>query len=257
MDGRVNDGKRKGVAVAARRGLPSAKIMLRPAAALALALAVVAGPTRAWPANETGRLVDRIVAVITPADAHASRTLITLSDLELEARVALISRGAVLAAEAELPADTLAATLEWSIAEHLILAEAEQLAVAVAEPAELEAALGAFRERLGQAAFERFLERWEVEPSELLRLLRRRIVVDRYLASRLRLGGGISEQELRSAYEARKGELGAVTFAEARDSLRARMELERREELVGALVRDLRGRSQVRVLHSFGAGGKR
>lgn len=230
--------------------------MLRFAAVFAVALFAVAGPSRASAVNETGRLVDRIVAVITPADSHASRTLITLSDLELEARVALISRGAVLAAEAELPADTLAATLEWSIAEHLILAEAETLAVAVAEPPELEAALAGFRERLGQAAFERFLERWEVEPGELLRLLRRRIVVDRYLASRLRLGGGISERELRDAYEARKGELGSVTFADSREALLAKMELERREEIVGALVRDLRGRSQVRILHSFGSGAK-
>jgi len=230
--------------------------MLRLAAVLAIALIAVGGPSRAWSVNETGRLVDRIVAVITPADAHASRTLITLSDLELEARVALISRGAVLAAEAELPADTLAATLEWSIAEHLILAEAETLAVAVAETTELEAAVAGFRERLGQTAFERFLARWEVEPGELLRLLRRRIVVDRYLASRLRLGGGISERELRDAYEARKGELGSVTFADAREALLAKMEMERREEIVGALVRDLRGRTQVRILHSFGSGAK-
>jgi len=227
--------------------------MLRLAAVLAVALAAAAGPLPARPANETGRLVDRVVAVITPADAHASRTLITLSDLELEARVALISRGAVLAAEADLPPDTLAATLEWSIAEHLILAEAEQLAVAVAETTELEAALARFRDGLGQATFERFLSRWEVEPGELVRLLRRRIVVDRYLASRLRLGGGISERELRDAYDARKGELGTVTFADAHDALLAKLEMERREELVGALVRDLRSRSQVRVLHSFGA----
>lgn len=221
--------------------------------AVAIALLLAAGPVQAAPSPiETGRLVDRIVATITLGDAH-SRILITLSDLEVEARVALISRGAVLAADAELPPDTLAATLEWSIAQHLLLAEAEQLAVAVAEAPELEAALGAFRDELGDGAYERFLARWEVEPADLLRLMRRRIVVDRYLASRLRLGPGISEGELREAYEARRDQLGGATFAEARGSLLARLELDRREEIVGGLVRDLRGRAQVRVLHSFGA----
>ncbi|HEY0841002.1 MAG TPA: hypothetical protein VGD74_12505 [Vulgatibacter sp.] len=226
-----------------------------PGIALAIALVLAAEPAQAASAPvETGRLVDRIVATISLGDAH-SRILITLSDLELEARVALISRGAVLAADAALPPDTLAATLEWSIAEHLILAEAEQLAVAVAEGSELEEALFAFRDRLGDGAYERFLARWEVEPADLLRLMRRRIVVDRYLASRLRLAPGISEQELRAAYESRREELGETDFAEARGSLQARLELDRREAIVGSLVRDLRGRAEVRVLHSFGAAG--
>lgn len=223
-----------------------------PGILLAIALALAAGPVQAAPAPvETGRLVDRVVATIAFGDAH-SRILITLSDLELEARVALISRGAVLAADAPLPPDTLAATLEWSIAEHLILAEAEQLAVAVAEGSELEEALHSFRDRLGEGAYERFLARWEVEPTDLLRLMRRRIVVDRYLASRLRLAPGISEQELRAAYESEQRE---ATFAEARGSLLVRLEQDRREAIVGSLVRDLRGRAQVRVLHSFGAPG--
>ncbi|AKU89931.1 hypothetical protein [Vulgatibacter incomptus] len=202
-----------------------------------------------------GQLVDRVVAVISTGDSRGHRTLITLSDLELEARIALVSRGASLAADGPLAPETLKATLDWLIAEHLLLGEAEQLAVAVADPAELGAALETFRGKLEAAGgYERFLERNELTEAELSRVLRRQLVVDRYLASRLRLGATVSEAEVRTAYDARRSELGATSYADAREPLRVQLEKKRREEVVAALVDDLRSRAEVRVLHGFTGG---
>ncbi len=218
---------------------------------IALLVVTMAPPVQAEPAT-AGRLIDRVVAVIAATDARGHRILITLSDLELEARIGLIARGAAMAADAPLPPDTLGATLEWLIAEHLVLSEAEQLAVAVVEPAELAEALDSFREQLGEAAYERFLQRHEVTEGEILRVLRRRVAVDRYLASRLRLGAVVSDAEVRAAFNTRKAEFGDRDFPEVRDALRAQLELHRREEVVGTLVQDLRSRAQVRVLQAFG-----
>lgn len=201
-----------------------------------------------------GTLIDRVVAVISTGSGQ-KKTLITLSDLEAEARIALISRGAMRAAAAAFAPDTLGATLDWLIAEHLLMGEAEQLAVASLDPNELEAAILDFAERLGEEAYERLLAHLGFGEAELARVLGRRIVVDRYLASRLRLGAIVSEAEVRAAYEAKREELGLESFASAKDSLRTALERQRRQEVVAALVADLRGRSEVRILHTFGKRG--
>lgn len=205
-------------------------------------------------------LLDRVVAVVSPGSARGTRILVTLSDLELEARIALISRGGIGAAKGAIPDDTLAASLDWLVAEHLLLAEAEQLEVAQVEPSAIERAIADFRGRFpDDATWASFLARQEIGEEELARIFRRRLVVDGYLGSRLRLGVTIPEAEIRRAYEARRGGGGGggASYEELRPLLRAMLEKEKRESLVAALVADVRSRAEVRVLHHLGGPRRR
>jgi hypothetical protein len=218
---------------------------LRAPVLLALLLALV--PVAA----DADRPLDTVVAVIAApgAEGHGSRTVVTLTELEVETRVTVISRVGAEAAGAPIPPETLARSLDWLIAEHLLQLEAEGLAVAAVEPAEVTKAVAAFRDRFPDvAAYRRFLERNELTEVELGRILRRSLLVARYLDSRARLAVTVTEADVRKAYEARKAALSGRSFEEARPALAREVEAEKREALLRAMVADLRARADVRIL---------
>lgn len=201
-------------------------------------------------------VVERVVAVLSPGRGSGHRILITLSDLELETRVALIERGASGAAEADLPDDTLATSLEWLIAEHLLLAEAEQLELADLDTRAIEQAIARFRGRFAtEDDWQRFATAQELGEGDLSRIFRRRLVVDAYLASRLRLALVVTEPEIRLAWDKRESQFDPRRYEEMRPMLRAMLEKEKRESMVAALVGDVRRRAEVRILTRFGPRG--
>lgn len=196
-------------------------------------------------------LLDRVVAVFTTA-TDGTQQVITLSDLEREVRLALVVRAGPEAAEGEPPAELWAAALDWLLSEHLILDEAEQLDIAQVDAAEIQREVEALVQRFGsEAAFEDFLRRHDIGRAEVLRVARRRLVVGRYIESRIRLAGAVTDGEVASAYAQRKDQLGGMAFEEAKPLIRAQLEKERREDLVANLVRSLRSRAGVRILHRF------
>lgn len=218
---------------------------LRAPVLLALLLVLPSGAAAARP-------LDTVVAVIAApgGDGRGTRTVVTLTELEVETRVTVIARVGSEAAEAPIPPEALARSLDWLIAEHLLLFEAEGLAVAAVEPAEVARAVAAFRDRFPDVAgYRRFLERNELTEAELGRILRRSLLVARYLDSRARLAVAVTDADLRQAYEARKAELGGRSFDEARPLLGVGVEREKREAMLAALIADLRARAEVRVLH--------
>src|ERR1700694_1204749 len=91
---------------------------------LPLALGLAASPQ---PAVE-GTEVERVVAVVR-APGSSEATVITLTRLEAEARVALTTRGASLAATQPLDGPALRAGLDWLVDEVLLAAEAARLQV--------------------------------------------------------------------------------------------------------------------------------
>lgn len=205
----------------------------------------------ALPATAEPVLLDRVVAVFSPA-TDGTKQVITLSDLEREVRLALVVRAGPEAAEGDPPGELMAAALDWLLSEQLVLDEAEQLDIARVDAAEIHREVHAFRERFdSEEAFESFLQRHDIGRAELLRVARRRLVVGRYLDSRIRLAGAVTEGEVASAYEQRKDQLGGMAFDDAKPLLRAQLEKERREEMVAGLVQALRSRAGVRILHRF------
>jgi hypothetical protein len=190
-------------------------MILQLTAAVLLAAGSPASDAAPAPApGEAGwRIREEVVALVRGPGASQPRA-ITLTRLEEEARIALVSSGATAAAEAPLDGPALRAALEWLVDQTLLGDEATRLQVIVVEPAELEAELRRFRERFADpAAYRAFLDGLELVEEELAAVLHRTVRVARYVESR-------------------------TAAADAEGTTRK----------VRALVADLRGRSEVRVL---------
>lgn len=234
-------------------------------AALALLAAGVpagAGARAPDDAQPAGRVVDRVVAVVqirSGVGAHGAGEeatslppeVITLSGLELEARVALIRRGAVRAATEPLDEDALRSALDYAINERLLAGEAEVLTAWRVEPSEVEAALRAFRDRFdSDADFEAFLRRNEADVQTLGRILERSLRAARVLDSKVRLRAQVSEAEVRRYYETHRPELPG-SWEELRGALREKLTRERYQSLVEAEIEQLRRTHDVRRIAPF------
>lgn len=205
---------------------------------LLLALPLVAFAADAGsPSPEEEQVFDRAVAAI-------DGKVMTLSQLELEARVLLVNAGGVEAAFAPLPADTLKASLDAVIDERLAVFEADKLDAFALEPGELEKALDAFRARfVPEARYREFLAAHEASDVELGQVLRRHLRAQRVLESKFRLRAQVSEAEARRLL-ANRPDLKNITFEQARQRLFA----ERFRGLVQAELRQARKTIDVRLL---------
>jgi hypothetical protein len=213
--------------------------------ALALALLVCAPPGAATPAAGQGRVLDRVVAVVRNPVNALPRPL-TLTRLDEEARIALVSQGAQDAAFASLDTPARRALLRWVIDQWLVADEAVRLRVDDVPAEDLRWALSGFRLRFAdEATYGRFLASIELTEEELASILARGLRVQRFLDSRLGRGAKVSEEEVtrRLAGEG----VVAPTPAE-REAARSRLLGERMEALVKQLLLELRARADVRVL---------
>lgn len=187
--------------------------MWRVLASIGCVLAGTAFAEAPPPARGQPALVEEVVAVVRGPGAPKAR-IVTLTRLEEEARIALVSRGAIGAAVAPLDRAALRAALVWLVDQTLLGDEAARLQVFEVEQADLDAEVQRFRERFARPAdYRAFLDRFELSEEELARVLRRTLRVQRYVESR-----------------AGAGEPAAV------------------ERKVRSMVEDLRRRSEVRIL---------
>jgi hypothetical protein len=207
--------------------------------ALLAALAVASPPAGA------GEIVEEVVAVVRNP-AGAPPRVVTLTKLTEEARVALVSRGATAAASGPLDRAALRATLEWLVDQMLISDEAARLRIDEVPRDEVVAELRRFRARFETAAaYDRFLAATELTEEELLVTLARMVRVQRYVESRVGRSARVDDDEV----DRWLGERGAPTGpGPARDAARTQLVEERARAQVRALVSELRGRADVRVL---------
>jgi hypothetical protein len=176
--------------------------------ALALGLALGAGAARA-------EELDRVVAVVRGRAAEEPHVL-TLSRVEEETRIALVSRGGLRAATEPLDGAALRAGLDWLVGQTLLAEEAARLRVFDVSAALSQAELARFRARFASPAdYDLFLARLDLPEPELEAILRRTLRVALYVESKLALTGHAPD--------------------------RAQAEAE-------ALLRDLRARAEVRIL---------
>ena len=206
-------------------------------------------------AGRDPRIVEQVVAVVeTPASPRPR--VITLTRLEMEARIALISRGATGAAESELDLPALRSGLSWLVDQTLLLDEVVRLQVFEVDRAEALEELRRFQARFAAPAdYRAFLSRYDITEEELLVVLRRMLRVQRYLDSRVSGAARVREADVdrllrERGIEARPGAAGDRARADAR----ARLSRERTQREVEALLADLRGRATIRVLESFDGG---
>lgn len=222
-----------------------------------LAACLLAPVLPAAPEGRDPRIVEQVVAVVrTPASTQPR--VITLTRLEEETRIALISRGATGAADAELDAPALRAGLEWLVDQTLLLEEVIRLQVFDVERADVIEELRRFQARFpGQAGYRAFLARWDITEEELLVVLRRMLRVQRYLDSRISGSARVREAEIDRYLQEQKTEARAGDRERAglRAAARARLSEERTRREVRNLLAELRSRATIRILESF-EGGK-
>jgi len=220
-------------------------------AVLAARLLLAAAP------SEGGRdpqIVEQVVAVVrTPASTQPR--VITLTRLEEEARIALVSRGATGAAEAPLDGPALRAGLEWLVDQILLHDEVVRLQAFEVDRADVQEELRRFQARFAdRSAYRSFLARCELTEEELLVVLRRMIRVQRYVGSRVTGAARVREADV-DRYLAERGAAEGPDRPADRAAARAKLVEERTAAEMKALLGDLRGRAEVRILETFGRRG--
>jgi len=212
-----------------------------------LAMLAAAGPVRAQSTqaaseNDLGPIAEQVVLVV-------GDRVVTESDLELEARVALVSGGGARAAFAALDADTLASVIDYVINQMLIFAEAKRLEVFDVSDRDVSAALDRFIDRFpDRATWKAFLAAQDVTADRVASILRRNLRVKRYLDSRVKLTVHVSDKEITDFYRAHRKRFGGRSLAEVRDVIHGYLFKKHYEASVRQLVAALRARGEVRVL---------
>jgi hypothetical protein len=180
-------------------------------------------------------------------DTAFEGVVITLSQLEFEARVMLIAAGGVQAAFAPLDQPVLEASLRAVIDQRLALLEANELDAYPLEPGELEREIATFRKRFdSEARFAEFLEAHEADLNDLAEVLRRSLRAQRALEGKLRLRAQVSESEAR-VWRTEHPDLKEVPL----DKVRAMLMQQRFGELVKKELADQRKVVDVRLLGPF------
>ena len=197
------------------------------------------------------RLIDRSVALI-------DGRVLTLSELQFEARVLLIHGGGVEAAFRELDHTTLRSVLDSVIGQRLEIAEADKLKAYPLEEGELERAIDRFSLRLGgPAGLEAFLKANDADVSTLALVLSRMLRTERVFEGKLKLKAQVSEAEARNLQSERPDLKGLGLPA-----LRQKLYNERFKSLAAAELAQVRKAGSVRLLGPFaerlsGDGGTR
>jgi len=220
-------------------------------AGLAPSPGLAAGPSSSAAAPPAGQIVDEVVAVVGTRGGEVR--VITLTRVTQEGRIALVSRGGIEAAFARLDGAVLRASLDWYVDQLLLLDEAVRLQVFEVDQAAGLAELARFKAEFRDPKdFKVFLFGTDVSEEELLASLRRSLRVRRYLESRLgrmRVPPG----EIEAWYAAHAAELGGRPLVEVSDEIAARLSASRADAETKALLADLRGRADIRVLVDLGA----
>ncbi len=189
------------------------------------------------------RIIDRTVALV-------NGQVITLTELDREARVLLIYAGGVEAATAPLELATQREALDEIISDRLLSGEAEALGAypPAAEDGELESdALRRFKGRFAtQASWQEFLDRHDADEATISVTLSRFLRAQHVLDGRLRLKAQVSEAEARKYLDDHK-ELAGISVAAVRQKLFA----DRFKVLARNEVKQARKNARVRMLGPF------
>ena len=216
-------------------------------------VAILLAPLAAGGADapDGGSVVDEVVAVVATRGREAH--VITLSKVAEEGRIALVSRGGIEAATGSLDGAVLRASLDWYVDQLLLHEEASRLQVFEVDRAAAVAELARFKaEFRSPQDFKNFLYEIDATEEDLTATLRRTLRVRKYLESRL---GRIrpSPGEIEAWYAAHASDYGGRPLSEVTDEITARLASGRADAETKALLADLRGRADIRILVDLGA----
>ena len=186
------------------------------------------------PASTSGRtLVDAVAAVV-------ERRVITMSEVEAEARLVLLERAGPAAAEAALDSALLDRILDVIVVQELLALDARRTGVAVRE-VDIDARVGAVRARFGAPDDARVFLAQHAIDEELLRTRARRDLAAEALLRRVFNEIRVSDDEAQALLTSRP-ELIDVNNA------RGTLEKQRKEARLSGLIEKLRREVEVRVV---------
>lgn len=236
------------------------------AAALALALAAPPPPVGSsatppdapvFPGAPEGLLpldtgiVDEIVAVVRNP-ASAPPRVVTYTKLVEEARIALVSRGALEAATRPLDRAALRAALEWLLDQMLVADEAARLRLDDVDRDAVAAEVRRFRAQFPPLEFNRFLMANFLTEDELAATLARTMRVERYIETRVGRSARVGDDEV-DRWLAGRGAPGAA--APAREAARSQLAEDRAKAQVREILSELRSRAEIRLVGQLAARG--
>jgi hypothetical protein len=218
------------------------------AAVVALAIAAGDEPPPHTASAAGAEIVEEVVAVVRNPPSAPPR-IVTRTKLVEEARIALVSRGATVAATGPLDRQALRAALEWLLDQMVVADEAARLRLDEVNREEVLDELRRFQDRFATyGEYEGFLARSELSEEELVATLARMVRVERYVQSRVGRAARIGDDEVDRWLRAR-GTAAAPTAA--REVARAQIAEERAVTQVRELLAELRGRADIRVIGSL------
>ncbi len=197
------------------------------------------------PRSQETRVLDQLVAVV-------EKQPIMLSELEFEARVALINKGGTEAVDAELSEDVLASIADYVVGQKVAFLEAERLQVFAVDDAEVLKARAELVARFPhEKAYRDFLDGHEASEEQLLAILRRDLRVARFIESKVKLMARVTEAELRRFYDSHGEDFAGQPFTKVREGIRTLLLRERYQDLARSQLEQLRARSDVRLVAAF------
>ena len=186
------------------------------------------------------KVFDRVVATI-------DGDVITLSELEFETRVEIVSRGGSNAALNEISHSELSTFLAVAIQQRLAAKEAQRLGIYEITSDQLAKAEKVFKDYL-PIGLDQFLAVNEVSRVEFDRLIRRDLQVASYLKSRTELHSPVTDAEVDRAIAQQTADPAAKSSKLLRDKVREDLTAVRDQQLVLTELRRLYARAKVRIV---------
>ena len=212
-------------------------IQARRLAWLFLCLTIFVAPTRALADAPVTKLEDRVAAVV-------NGEVILLSQLRFEARLNLLRTGVSVSVLEKIPKDSWPALLEMIISHRLWAASSERAELSIEQLGRValmaEQLKAAFVSDVG---YQQFLQKYEMDSSDVQAILERIVRAESNLQARVRLRAQPNEVEMQKAREA------SPDLPE--EQLRARLYEEKFKLLSKQELEAQRKKAEVRILLNF------
>ena len=188
------------------------------------------------PATAPAELIDRIVATV-------NNQVITLSDLRQAVRF-----NEEMGGGSRDRKDLEAETLEGLINKLLLLREARRLSLTEMTEQDVVDEIGKVRTRLGSdKAFRDFLQRTEMTPEQLGRMLGERLLVERFVEKKIGLFVRVGRDEARKYFDGHPEEFKGKRFPEVSKTIIALLSEKKTGRQITNYLAELRNKADVRI----------
>jgi hypothetical protein len=190
----------------------------------------------ALPATAPAELIDRIVATV-------NNQVITLSDLRQAVRF-----NEEMGGGSRDRKDIQTETLEGLINKLLLLREARRLSLAEVTEQDVNTEVDKVRSRLGsEKAFHEFLQRLQVTPEQLGRMLGERLLVERFVEKKIGLFVRVGRDEVRKYFDGHPEEFKGKRFPEVSKAIVSLLSDEKTGQQITHYLAELRNKADIRI----------